>query len=285
MPARRRGEAVPVLALALATSVCALAAASDGQPRTGTVRLAFVSQWVVNQHRAAGGPDAAGPMRPEFRVALDRGVVDRVVFAAERGAIQRESLVRKPVRIVTGPEAAGLGGRGEFELVALRPDAGVSAWTEVEVGGRSGRPDDVLVLEVGGELSTIGQVLQSIFVVDTSGGMSELSLSPSALIRGEGVPVLNARFGQPVGRADARARARGTGGVEFLVIRSLVEVLVDAATTPRGPADASPHFAGEWREGDRVFLRVSQSRLAAGPVSTVLGWKDRILLAPLDSGR
>jgi hypothetical protein len=283
MPSRRGGPAR--LVLALATSLWVLVPATDGQPRTGSVRLALLSQWVVNQHRAGGGPSGSGEMRPEFRIALDRGVVDRVVFAAEHGAIQRESLVRKPVRVVMGPEAVALGGRGEFEMSALRPDAGVSAWTEVEVGGRSGQPDDVLVLEIGGELSTIAQVLASVFVLDGSGGIAELGLSPSALIRGDGVPVLHARFGQPVGRADARTRGRRTGGVEFLVIRSLVEVLVDAATTPRGPADASPHFAGEWREGDRVVLRVPQSRLAAGPVWIVLGWKDRILLAPLDPGR
>jgi hypothetical protein len=269
-----------MLVLALATSLWALVPATDGQPRTGSVRLALLSQWVVNQHRAG-----SGAMRPELHVALDRGVVDRVVFAAELGAIQRESLVRKPVRVVTGPEAIALGGRGEFEMIALRLTAGVSAWTEVEIGGRSGRPDDVLVLEIGGELSTIAQVLGSVLVLDGSGGIAELGLSPSALIRGDGVPVLNARFGQPIGRADARTLGRAAGGVEFLVIRSLVEVLVDAATTPRGPADASPHFAGEWREGDRVILRIPQSRLAAGPVRIVLGWKDRILLAPLDPGR
>ena len=154
----------------------------------------------------------------------------------------------------------------------------------MDVALRSGRPDDVLVLEVGGELSTISQVLDAIFVLD-DGAVSELSLSPTALIAGTGVPVLNAPFGRPLGRPDARSRFYPAGGLAFLVVRSLVEVMVDAASTPHGLADASPHWAGEWREGDRLLVRVPHATLAAGLPSLVLSWKDRVFLEPIQSGR
>jgi hypothetical protein len=258
--------------VALAAGLALVVAASSGLAQDGPIvlRLAFVIQWVVTQHREGG-----------LRAAVERGVVDRTVFTAQRGLIQRSTLVAKPVRVVAGAEAAALGARGEFRLVAVRPPAGAAAWSEVEVAPRTGRPDDVLVLEVGGELGPASQVLDTIVVFGPDGRGTEVGLALAALFRGPGVAVLNAPFGRPVVRPDARARFHGTAGVEFLVIRSLVEAMVDAATTPRGRADVAPHWAGEWREGDRVFLRIPQAVLRAGPPSIVLGWKDRIPLAPL----
>src|SRR5262249_24614208 len=99
-----------------------------GQTAPGVVRLALVPQWVIQQHRAVGGP-----LNPVLREALDGGVVDRTVFSWQRGAIQRQALVAKPIRVVPDPDAAALGGRGRFALGTVRPPTGRAAWTEVEL--------------------------------------------------------------------------------------------------------------------------------------------------------
>jgi hypothetical protein len=229
-------------------------------------------------------PGAALAQGPPVTLQLAL-VSEAMVRQGTLGAVQRQLLLAKPIRAVSGPEAALLGGRGEFALAAVRPPAGAAAWTEVDVAARSDRPDDVLVLEVGGELGTVGQVLDAILVEAPGGRLVELSVEPAALIPGRGVLALPAPFGRPVTRADARTRFRSAEGLEFLVIRSLVETLVDAATTPRGRADASPHWAGEWREGDRLFVRLPAARLRAGPPRLVLSWKDRIVLGPIGEGR
>jgi hypothetical protein len=242
------------LAVALALLV-SVAASPQGPP--ATLRLALVSEALVRQQR-------------DLPAALEM--------------VQRGWLLTKPIRAVSGPEAAVLGGRGEFAVV-VRPPGGAAAWTEVDVAARSDRPDDVLVLEVGGELGTMGQVLDAVLLEGPGGRLAELPVEPAALIGGRGVLALPAPFGRPVTRSDAGTRFRGADGVEFLVIRSLVETLVDAATTPRGRADASPHWAGEWREGDRLFVRLPVARLRAGPPRLVLSWKDRIVLGPIGEGR
>jgi hypothetical protein len=128
-------------------------------------------------------------------------------------------------------------------------------------------------------------VLDAILVEGPGGRLAELPVEPVALIAGRGVLALSAPFGRPVTRRDAATRFRGAGGVEFLVIRSPVETLVDATTTPRGRADASPHWAGEWRESDRLLIRLPVTRLRAGPPRLVLSWKDRVLLGPIGEGR
>jgi len=280
-----RGRPRWAVAFVVLAGVLVGAATASTQTQATTLRLALLPQWVVSQHRAGLGPSGAGPLRPEFRTALDRGVVERVVFSGERGVIRRDWLLRKPVRVVTGPDGLRLGARGEFDLGALRPPTGAAAWTEVDVAMRTGRPDDVLVLEIGGELGTLGQVLEAIFVLPEGGTLTELSLAPAALVTRDGVPVLQAPFGRPLARPDAAQRFRGLGGVEFLVVRSLIEVMVDAAMTPRGLADASPHWAGEWREGDRVFLRLPAATLTGAPPRVVLAWKDRVSLAPVGGDR
>jgi hypothetical protein len=260
-------------AMALAAAAALLAApAVLGQGRTLTLRIASVAERAVAPHRVAAGAGQPGGVRPELRAALDRDSLDRSL------------LVRKPARVLGAAEAAGLGGRGDFELVALRPPAGAGSWLEVEVAARSGRPDDVLVLEVGGETSGAAQVVDAILLAPPGGGLTELPLAPAALFPGVGVTVLKAPFGRPLDRPDARARFRGIPGLELLVARSLVEAMVDGATTARGRADAAPHWAAEWREGDRVFLRVSPGLGPAGPPGVVLVWKDRVSLAPLVGG-
>jgi hypothetical protein len=236
---------------------------------------------------AAAGPAGAQSAPATLRVALVGEAVVRQQrdLSAALGAVRPGLLLTKPIRAVSGPEAAALGGRGDFAVAAVRPPAGAAAWTEVDVAARSDRPDDVLVLEVGGELGTAGQVLDAILVEAAGGRLVEMPVEPAALIAGRGVLALSAPFGRPVTRADAGTRFRSAEGVEFLVIRSLVETLVDAATTPRGRADASPHWAGEWREGDRLFVRLPVARLRAGPPRLVLSWKDRIVLGPIGEGR
>jgi hypothetical protein len=250
-------------------------AAQSGPP---TVRLALLSQWSVNQHRTEG---ASAPVRAELRTALDGGVVDRMVFWWQRGVIQRSALARKPVRVLPGPEASGLGGRGEFELGSVRPPTGTAAWTEVEVRPRTAGAGDVLVLEVGGELNTITQVLDALFLISGEGGFQELRLAPRAALGTPGIPVARV----PFGRMPAEPAAfRGQDGLEFFVARSTVENLPDADTTTNGPADKAMTHVGDWREADRVFIRIPAARLQAGAPAIVLGWRDRTLKSDPDGG-
>ncbi|MBI3454465.1 MAG: hypothetical protein HY002_01580 [Candidatus Rokubacteria bacterium] len=265
---------VPLTLLGLVTT----AASTLGQDVPFTVRIALVSQWVVDRHRSAGALGVRRPMIPQFRAALEGGVVDRAVFAWQRGVIQRNSLVWKPIRVLAGPESSAIGGRGEFRLLAVRPPQGTAAWTEVDVTALTGRSEDVLVLEVGGELNSIRQVLETIFVIAPGGPPVELGLARRALIPSEGVPVIKAPFGQPVVAPGGPAILRGAAGAEFLVARSPVETTPDGGITTNGLADLSSGEAGEWREGDRVFIRVAlaAARARAAP-DVVLGWKDRIV--------
>jgi hypothetical protein len=244
-----------------------------------TIRLALLSQWSVHQHRG-GGWLAAGPIVPELRAALEGGVVDRPVFWWQRGVIQRSSVVWKPIRVLAGPEAAELGGRGEFDLVAARPATGAAAWSQIDVRPRSGQADDVLVLEVGGELNTITQLLETLLLVPADGPIQELSLGRPAVSPASGVPVVTV----PAGRLPSPAPFRGESGIEFLVARSPVESLANADTTPSGAADRATSNVGDWREGDRVFIRVPVARLQAGTPGLVLGWKDRTLKPDPDGG-
>jgi len=245
-------------------------------PSPATLRLALLSQWTVDQHRAGWGAAAGQPMRPDFSAALRDGVSDRAVFRWQHGAIQRGSLVLKPIRVVSGAEAAALGGRGTFELGAVRLPRGRAAWTEVDVTPGSAGLDDVPVLEVGGEINTIRQVLASLFVVGGASPLEELRLVRPAFRPGTGVSVVQARYGLPVTRPDAAGLFRGIDGAAFLVVRSEVQTITENMQTTNGPADLSPVEGGAWREGDRVFLRLPLSTLRSGALSVVLGWKDRI---------
>ena len=240
------------------------------------LRLALLSQWTVDQHRAGWGTAFGQPMRPDFATALRDGVRDGLVFSWQHGGIQRGSLVLKPIRVVSSEEAQTLGGRGAFELGEVRPPRERAAWTEIEVRPRSTAPGDVLVLEVGGEINTIRQVLASLFVVPSAGGLQELRLVQPALRPGTGVLVVQARFGLPVTRPDAPGLFQGVDGAGFLVVRSEVQTITENVRTTNGPADLSPVEGGAWREGDRVFLRVPLATLQQGVPAVVLGWKDRI---------
>ena len=264
--------------LALLGGVVLLAGAPRPAPAQSpvTLRLALLSQWTVDQHRAGWGAAPGRPMRPDFSVALRDGVADRPVFRWQYGAIQRGSLVLKPIRVVAGEEAQTLGGRGTFELGGVRPPRARAAWTEVDVTPGSAGPDDVLVLEVGGEINTIRQVLASLFVVAGAGAPDELRLVRPAFRPGTGVSVVQARYGLPVTRPDAAGLFRGIDGAAFLVVRSEVQTITENMQTTNGPADLSPVEGGAWREGDRVFLRLPLSTLRSGALSVVLGWKDRI---------
>jgi hypothetical protein len=266
------------LALALALVTLAGGLATVGaQPARGTLRVALLPQWVVNQHRAGASLASRGGVSPQLSRALDGGVVDRVVFWWQRGVIQREALVWKPFRVLDGAEAAGLGGRGGFDLVAVRPPTGGAAWTEVEIAPRAGQPAEVAVLEIGGELAPLRQVLDSLFLAAPDGSVTELDLARRAIVRGEGVQVIAAPFDRPVTVAAAPDLFRGGRGLEFLVVRSQVEVTSGGEATPNGFGDLSAFNAGAWREGDRVFVRVPVAAMRAGLPSVVMGWRDRLV--------
>jgi hypothetical protein len=241
------------------------------QPAPVTLRLALVSQWVVQQHRGPGGALGA-----DLLTALESGVVDRPVFSWQKGRIQRDALVPKPIRVLAGPEAEALGGRGTFELRGVRPPAGPAAWTLVDVVPVTGRPDDVLVVEVGWWLNSVRQVLETLAVV-TPTGLTTLPLARRALVSAEGVPVVEMPFGRPVSMP-AGVAFRGAGGVDFAVARSPIDVRINAALTTNGLADLSPvrTATGDWREGDRVIIRVPAAALTAGAPALLLGWKDRV---------
>lgn len=271
------------LSAALCAALALLALApwiARSQPAPLAIRLALVSQWSVNQHRGGAAWGSQGPVTPDIRTALDRGVVDRPVFWWQRGAIQRSTLVWKPIRLLPASDAAALGGRGDFDLVAVRPPAGATAWTQVEVAPRGAPPGDVLVLEVGGELNTITQVLETVLLVPPDGRIEEVPLGRRA--GGPAIPVVTVQFGRlPAVPATAFG---GAEGIDFLVARSTVETLANADTTTLGPADKAMSNVGDWREGDRVFIRLPVARLAAGTPSVVLVWKDRTLKSDPDGG-
>jgi hypothetical protein len=216
---------------------------------------------------------------PALGRALDSGVVDRVVFQWQRGRIQRESLVTKPIRMLVAGEAESIGGRGGARLDGVRPPSGAAAWTEVALGAPPG-PGDALVLEIGGELNTVRQVLESVFLVGPGGELTAVPVSPVALTGAPGVPVVSAAPGNVLPPDVAARFRRVADGLELLVVRSGVATVVNGAMTPNGPADASPSpgsGTGDWREGDRVLVRLTAAWRAATPPTLVLGWKDRVL--------
>jgi hypothetical protein len=257
------------LTVALVVGVTVPARPQAASP--GVIRLALLPQWAIQQHRAPGGA-----LNPALREAIDGGVVDRTVFSWQRGVLQRQALVPKPIRLVPEPEASALGGRGRFVLGAVRPPVGRAAWTEVEVSRSSSGADDVLVLEIGGERNTVRQVLETLLVAEPSRALAEVPLARTALIPGAGVPVVTAPFEQPIPPALAQ-RFREEAGMGLLVVRSPLGDVRNGDLTASGPADTVPLGGGDWREGDRVFLRISAAALDRGLAGLVLGWKDRTL--------
>jgi hypothetical protein len=157
--------------------------------------------------------------------------------------------------------------------------------------GETDRPDDVVVLEVGGERHVVYQVLETLLVATPQGGWQEPGLARRALFSSSGVPILIAEFGRPLAESAARGAFRAVttdaGRVEFLLLRSPIEreTIPNGAQTARGRADLAPVWArgGDWRDGDRLYLRAALSVVRAGLPPIVLGWKDRTTAA--DSGR
>jgi len=253
------------------------AALAHAQGAQGTVRLAFLPQIVV-------GPQAGGG---DLRTVLDTGVVDQPVFFWQRGRIERRALVLKPIRLVTGEEAAALGGRGQFQMTEIRAPRGGSAWVDVDIAAVAASPDDRLVLAVGGEQYPWRQVLAGLFVAAPGGGLTPLPLSPRALKPGSGVPVVEARPGFPVSAGAGSGDFRGLQGVEFLVARSPLRVGVDQDMTTNGPADrAEGPLEGDadWRDGDRVYVRVAAAALREAAPAIVMSWKDRTYKSDPDPG-
>jgi len=256
--------------LAGGSLILATTAFVHAQGGTGTtVRFAFVPRVVSTQF--TNGPD--------FRAALDRGVVDRGVFFWQHGLIERSSLVLKPIRLVAGAEAESLGGRGQFQLGAVRRSQGSSAWVEVEVAHAAGQADDRLVLEIGGEKYEQRQVLAALFLAPPAGGLEELRLAPRALVPGAGVPVIEASLTTPLAGLGVAEAFRGPRGVEFLVVRSPIPTGVDREVTTNGLADRAAVPADgpdEWRDGDRVLVRISGAAVQEGVPLVVMVWKDRV---------
>jgi hypothetical protein len=239
------------------------AVSSHAQAPPPVVRVALLPQWVIQQHRSL----------PALAEAIEGGVVDRTVFAWQRGVIQRQALVSKPIRVV--PDPAPLGGRGRFD-VTVRPPTGRAAWTEIEVHQASPSADDVLLLEIGGERNTITQVLETLLVAEPGRPLAEISLARPALVPGAGVPVVASTFDAPLPPAMAQ-RFRQEAGVDLLVVRPPLWDVRNGDITSSGRADTVPFSGGDWREGDRVFLRITAAKLGQGVPGFVLGWKDRTL--------
>lgn len=242
-----------------------------------TVRLAFLSQWVINTQQVSGSPLQERRLPPSFAAALDNGVTPSVVFAWQRGRIQRSALLVKPFRVLSAAEAAPLGGRGDFVLGSVEPPGEGSAWTVVHIVPVRADPDGVLVLEVGGDRNTITQLIETILVEERPGAFREQRLGARALVEGtDRVTVVRVPFERPVTLAAAAGLFRGTGDLGFLVARSFVDTVPRGEVTPNGSADVSS-WTGDWREGDRVFLRAPLTALRRERASVVLAWRDRTL--------
>jgi hypothetical protein len=276
MSTRFRSAAAPILLLSVLVLLAVGPLSLGAQPAPLTLRLALLPQWTVNQHRSSWSVQST--VTPDLRRALDGGVVDRPVFWWQRGSIQRSTLVGKPFRLLSPEEAKGLGGNGAFDL-KIRPPDGASAWAQVEVIPRGG---DVAVLEVGGELNTINQVLETVLLVPADGPIQAVTLSRRAIVQGSGIPVVATQFGLPPDPKTAFGSR--VGGLEFLVARSLIDTLTNGDTSTQGPADRATTNVGDWREADRVFIRVPVSPPAAIP-GLVLVWKDRLLKPDPDGGQ
>ena len=72
-------------------------------------------------------------------------------------------------------------------------------------------------------------------------------------------------------------RFRQEAGLDILVVRSPLWDVRNGDQTSSGRADTVPFGSGDWREGDRVFLRIPAAKLGQGVPGIVLGWKDRTL--------
>ena len=256
----RRVAALGFFVAALGLVVAGL---SHGQTPSPVLRIALLPQWVIQQHRSLSA----------LSEAIEGGVVDRTVFAWQRGVIQRQVLVSKPIHVV--PDPAPLGGRGRFDIT-VRPPTGRAAWTEIEVQRATVSPDDVLLLEIGGERNTITQVLETLLIAEPGRPLAEIPLARPALVPGAGVPVVASTFDAPLPPAMA-SRFRQEAGLDILAVRSPMWDVRNGDQTSSGRADTVPFGSGDWREGDRLFLRIPAARLAQGGPGIVLGWKDRTL--------
>jgi hypothetical protein len=211
-------------------------------------------------------------------------VVDHVVFSWQRGRMERRWLVQKPVRVLSGPEAAALGGHGGFELGTVRPPAGRTAWTALDVLPLTGQPEDVLLLEVGGDINVVTQLVGAVALAPPDGSIDEVPLTRGGGGSQQAVAIVFPPFGQVV-EAKFGPSFRRFLGVDLLVARSPVYVFPDMGATSNGPADLALEEGGQWREGDRVLLRVPLATLRSGVPGIVLAWKDRIVKPQADPNR
>jgi hypothetical protein len=135
----------------------------------------------------------------------------------------------------------------------------------------------------------VNQVLETFAAIPPGGGsLREIPLArvvrQAAAVGSDRVPVFVApTFGDPLEAARPVPFGR-VDGVEFLVVRSAIPVVVDGAFTNNGGADLATETAGEWRQGDRLLLRVPLASLRRGVSSIVLGWKDRVTKPESEGG-
>ena len=87
--------------------------------------------------------------------------------------------------------------------------------------------------------------------------------------------MVSAPFGRPLSAQPEGGLPWGRGGVAFLVARSPVDVVRDGDVTVNGLADRSASGVGDYREGDRVFIRIPLAALRDQAPGIVLAWKDR----------
>ena len=78
-------------------------------------------------------------------------------------------------------------------------------------------------------------------------------------------------------------RFRQVAGLDLLVVRPPLWDVRNGDMTSSGRADTVPFSGGDWREGDRMFLRIPAAQLAQGVPGIVLGWKDRTLQTDPDA--
>ncbi len=121
----------------------------------------------------------------------------------------------------------------------------------------------MLLLEIGGERNTITQVLETLLIAEPGRPLAEMPLARAALVAGAGVPVVASPFERRSPPAMAQ-RFRQEAGLDLLVVRSPLWDVRNGDQTSSGRADTVPFGGGDWREGDRVFLRIPAAKLGQG---------------------
>ena len=237
-----------VLGLLLVTALgWGAAVPSHAQAPPPVVRLALLPQWVIQQHRSL----------PALAEAIEGGVVDRTVFAWQRGVIQRQALVSKPIRVVPEPGAPR-------RPRAVRPH-GAPADRPGGLDGDRGPPVEPRAPTTcsssrsGASATRSRRSSRRCWSRSPGGRWPRYRWLAPPSCAGAGVPVVASTFDAPLPPAMAQ-RFRQEAGLDLLVVRSPALGRANGDQTSSGRADTVPFGGGDWREGDRVFLRISGRR-------------------------